>query len=187
MFFSPISLEQLKKEVKSLDTKKATTSKNIPVKHLQVCLDVCSHTLHQIINESLTINNKFPDEFKLAEVTPVFKSEEKSNAKNYRPISVLPTVSKLLERIMENQITSHLESYLSPYLCGYRKGYSTQHALVSLIEKWKVSRDKGGCTGAILMDLSKAFDTLNHDLLVEKLHAYGFSHSASNLIKDYLT
>ena len=76
------------------------------------------------------------------------------------------------------------KSYLSPYLCGYRKGYSTEHALVSLIEKWKVSRDKEGYTGAILMDLSKAFDTLNHDLLVAKLHAYGFSHSAFTLIKD---
>ena len=67
---------------------------------MQDCLDVCSQTLHKIINESLTINNKFPDELKLAEVTPVFKSEDKTNAKNYRPISVLPTVSKLLERIM---------------------------------------------------------------------------------------
>ena len=64
--------------------------------------------------------------------------------KNYRPISVLPTVSKLLERIMQNQIISHIENYLSPNLCGYRKGYSTQHALVSLIEKWRVSIDKGG-------------------------------------------
>ena len=81
--------------------------------------------IHKIINESLTINNKFPDELKLAEVTPVFKSEGKTNAKNYRPISVFPTVSKLLERIMQNQITSHIENYLSPYLCGYRKGKVT--------------------------------------------------------------
>ena len=79
--FPPIRLEQLKKEVKSLDTKKATTSKNIPVKHLQDCLDVCSQTLHKIINESLTINNKFPDELKLAEVTPVFKVKTKQMQK----------------------------------------------------------------------------------------------------------
>ena len=76
----------LSKIKQSLDTKKATT-KNIPVKHLQDCLDVCKSTLHQIINESLT-NNKFPDDLKLADVTPVFKSEDKTNVKNYRPISV---------------------------------------------------------------------------------------------------
>ena len=86
---------------------------------------------------------------------------------------------------MQNKIISHIKNYLSPNLCGYRKGYSVQHALVSL-EKWSVSIDKGGYTGAILMDLSKAFDTLNHDLLVAKLHAYGFSHSALTLIRDYL-
>ena len=136
--FPPISLAQVEKEIQSLDTKKATT-KNIPVKQLQDCLDVCKSTLHQIINESLT-NNKFPDDLKLADVTPVFKSGDKTNVKNYRPISVLPTVSKLLERIMQNQIISHIENYL----CGYRKGYGTQHALVSLIEKWRASIDKGG-------------------------------------------
>ena len=81
---------------------------------------------------------------KLADVTPVFKSGDKTNVKNYRPISVLPTVSKLLERIIQNQIISHIENYLSPNLCGYRKGYGTQHALVSLIEKWRMSIDKGG-------------------------------------------
>ena len=73
--FSPISLAQVEKEIQSLDTKKATT-KNIPVKHLQDCLNVCKSTLHQIINESLT-NIKFPDDLKLADVTPVFKMEIK--------------------------------------------------------------------------------------------------------------
>ena len=76
--------------------------------------------------------------------------------------------------------------YLSPYLCGYRKGYSAQHALLTLIEKWKSILDKKGFGGAILMDLSKAFDTLNHELLIAKLHAYGFSSDALVLIKSYL-
>ena len=78
-----------------------------------------------------------------------------------------------------------MDIYLSPYLCGYRKGFNTQHALLSLIEKWRISLDKNG--GAVRMDLSKAFDTLNHDLLVAKLHAYGFDRSALKLIKSYLT
>ena len=76
---------------------------------------------------------------------------------------------------------------MSPYLCGYRKGFSTQQALLSLIEKWKNILDKKGYGGAVLMDLSKAFDTLNHDLLIAKLHAYGFTRESLKLIKSYLT
>ena len=72
-------------------------------------------------------------------------------------------------------------------MCGYRKGFSTQHALLSLIEKWKKVLDNKGYGGAILMDLSKAFDTINHDLLIAKLHVYGFSKESLKLIKSYLT
>ena len=78
--------------------------------------------------------------------------------KNYRPVSVLPCASKLFERIIQKQLMSYVHKYLSPYLCGYRRGFSAQYALVSLIEKWKESLDKKGFAGAVLMDLSKAFD-----------------------------
>ena len=80
-----------------------------------------------------------------------------------------------------------METFLSPYLCGYRKGYSVQHALIALLEKLRLSLDNKGYGGAILMDLSKAFDTLDHDLLIAKLHAYGFSKKALFLIKSYLS
>ena len=87
---------------------------------------------------------------------------------------------------MDKQTTAYIEQHLSPYLCGYRKGYSCQHALLSMIEKWKMSRDQGGHAGGILMDLSKAFDTINHELLIAKLHAYGFSHGALEIVYNYL-
>ena len=87
---------------------------------------------------------------------------------------------------MKKQITPYIDTYLSPYLCGYRKGYSAQHALLSLLEKWKESLDNSGYAGDVLMDLSKAFDTLNHELLIAKLDAYGFSKPALKLILDYL-
>ena len=80
-----------------------------------------------------------------------------------------------------------MEEFLSPYLCGYRKGFNPQHALLAMLEKWRIATDKGGFGGGVLMDLSKAFDTLNHDLLVAKLHAYGFCSYALKLIKSYLT
>ena len=117
---------------------------------------------------------------------PIFKTTDATFKKNYRPVSVLPTISKIFERIIQSQIKGYINNYLSDFLCGYRKGYSTQHALVSLLEKWKNSLDKKGFAGAVIMDLSKAFDCLDHDLLIAKLHAYGFGKKSLKLIMSYL-
>ena len=80
----------------------------------------------------------------------------------------------------------HVDRFLSAYLCGYRKGFSTQQALKSLLEKWKSVLDRKGDAGVILMDLSEAFDTLNHDLLIAKLHECGFSEDSLKLMNNYL-
>ena len=88
---------------------------------------------------------------------------------------------------MQKQISFYIDQFLSLYMGGYRKGFSTQQAILSLIEKWKKVIDNKGCGGAILMDLSKAFDTSNHDLSIAKLHVYGFSKESLKLIKGYLT
>ena len=87
----------------------------------------------------------------------------------------------------KKQFSSFIDEFLSPYLCGYRKGFNTQYALLSLIEKWKETLDGKGYTGAVLMDLSKAFDTINHELLIAKLYAYGFSKDALKLIFSYMS
>ena len=108
-------------------------------------------------------------------------------AKNYRPISVLPTVSKVLESLMHDQITTYMDAHLSKHLCGYHKGFNTQTALLSLIEKWKSILNKKGFSGAVLMDLSKVFDTINHELLIAKLDAYGYSKKSLEIILDYLS
>ena len=88
---------------------------------------------------------------------------------------------------MQKQITNFIEKHLSPYLCGYRKGFSTQTALIVLLEKWRESLDKKGFAAAMLMDLSKAFDTINHELMIAKLYAYGFSKESLKLIFSYLS
>ena len=102
-------------------------------------------------------------------------------------VSLLPTVSKIFEKMIQSQIAGYMEDFLSHFLCGYRKGFSVEHTLLSMLEKWRKSLDKGGYGGGILMDLSKAFDTLNHDLLIAKLHAYGFDKDSLKLVKSYLT
>ena len=88
---------------------------------------------------------------------------------------------------MEKQLKLYVEKHLSSYLCGYRKGYNTLYALTAMIEKWKKSLDNKGIAGAMFMDLSKAFDTINRELLIAKLEAYGFDKSALTIILNYLS
>ena len=183
--FVEIENDEMKKEIQNLNAKKAIPQNNIPIKHLKESSDVICEVLRNIINKEI-LNGTFPEELKLADITPIHKKGDTTKTKNYRPVSVLLPVSKLFEKILQKQLISHIEKYLSPSLCGYRKAYSTQQALLSMIEKWKEYLDKQGFGGAILMDLSKAFDTLNHDLLLAKLHAYGFDKNALLIIKSYL-
>ena len=117
----------------------------------------------------------------------VFKKDDPLKTKNYWPVSVLPFVSKIFERLLRKQMSLHADCFLSPYHCRYRKGFSTQQALMSLLEKWKIALDRKGYVGDVRMGLSKAFHTLNHDLLIAKVHAYGFSEEYLTLIRSYLT
>ena len=128
----------------------------------------------------------FPRRVKVADVIPVFKKDPNNEA-NYRPISLLPIISKIFERVLFEQIEKFSEKILSSKLCGFRKGHSTQHALLNLLKNWQKTLDKSGVLRTVLMDLSKACDCLQHDLLIAKLSAYGFEDSATSLISDYLS
>ena len=87
-------------------------------------------------------------------MSPIFKKKDKTFVENYRPVSALPKVSTMFERIMQKHISDYIEKFVSPFLCGYRKGFSTQYTLLALIERWKFCLDKQGFAGALLMDLS---------------------------------
>ena len=137
------------------------------------------------INKCISIKS-FPDDLKVADVIPVFKKEDPNNKANYRPISLLPTISKIFERVLFEQIEKFSEKILSLKSCGFRKGYSTRHALLNLLKNWQKTSDKSGVLGAALMDLSKVYDCIPHDLLIAKSSAYGFEDSATSLISDYL-
>ena len=106
--------------------------------------------------------------------------------KNYYPISLLPIISKIFEKHMYSQILIYIEKFLSPSLFGFRKGHSTEHCLLRMLELWKKALDKKKVAGAILTDLSKAFDCLNHELLIAKLSAYGFDDDSLKFIYSYL-
>ena len=186
-YFSNTEVSDILKETTALNNKKNGTIGNILTKLLKEVSNICAPTLNDIWNNEIIPKKCFPNNLTLADVTPVFKKEDASLLKNYRPVSALPVVSKIYERIMQKQILEYIDKHLSPHLCGYRKGYSTQTALISMLEKWKLSIDNKGFAGGVLMDLSKAFDTINHQLLLAKLHAYGFSQQALAIICSYLS
>ena len=106
--------------------------------------------------------------------------------KNYRPVSLLPIVSKLFEKKMSGQIVEYIDGFLSPYLFGYRKGHSAEQCLAVMLEQWRGALDNKDAAGAVLTDLSKAFDCLNHNLLLAKLNAYGFGREALEFVSSYL-
>ena len=144
-------------------------------------VDICVPVLHPILNNALQ-DFLFPDKLKLARLGPLPKGDEKTNKKNYRPISLLPAVSKIFERIMETQSGSFVNEKLFKYMRGYRKGYNTQHALMVLLEKWKQSLDNHGYAGAVIMDLSKAFDTINYSVTI---HTRNIQILATEMYKVY--
>ena len=147
---------------------------------------MCEEPLTKIFGDCIE-HSSFPNELKCAYVSSLPKNGPSNTRTNFRPIIALPMVSKLFERIMDKQIVTYITSFLSSLLCSFRKRYSAQHALVRRLDKFKVSLDEGGKAGAVLMDLFKAFDCISHDLLIAKLHAYGFFREALALINDYLT
>jgi retron-type reverse transcriptase len=108
---------------------------------------------------------------------------------NYRPISILPVVSKLIERISYNQISEYLEkeSILSEYQFGFRSCHSTTTTLIDCTNEWCVNMDRGHYNVVVFLDIKKAFDTVNHDILLKKLEMYGLGESALALLRNYLT
>ena len=124
---------------------------------------------------------------KQVNITPVFKKGSRNEKKNYRPASILPILYKIFEKILSKQFYIYFENILSKFQCGFRKGFSTRYYLLLTIKKWKKAADKDQSFGALLTDLSKAFDCLSHDLLIAKLHSYGISLASLKLLTDYLT
>ena len=183
--FALSTLDDMKKCINQLNTNKPTTYNNIPAKILIEFSDVCAGLIHNFYNNSI-LQGTFPDAMKFADITPSHKKNDKCFKENYRPISILSSFSKNFEIIMYNDIYLYMENRLSPYLCGFRKGYSTQYCLMAMLERFRKALDNKQKFGALLTDLSKAFDCLNHELLIAKLAAYGFDILSLNLILSYL-
>ena len=151
-------------------------------------IEIHLHFLTNSINYTRK-NGEFPNKFKKPKVIPLYKKEDPLKKENYRPVSLLPHVSsfQVFEWVIYKQINSYMEAKLSKYIAGFRKAHETQHSLITMLEKWKSVLDKGEYICCLFMDLSKAFDTINYNLLLAKLKAYCFSKKSLALMYSYLS
>ena len=157
--------------------------------YLLKCSKPClSGILVHIFN--LSIRNKvFPALWKEAKITPLYKIGDHDNPTNYRPISILPTVGKVLERTIHDQLYNYLtiNNLLTPRQSGFRKGYSTGTCIIDLLHNIYETVDGGGACGVLFLDLSKAFDTVDHSIVRTKLKAFGIKESSISWFLSYLS
>ena len=183
----PCSSNEVSEVIKSLKNGKSVGPNSIPIKLLKILDPYISVNLSNLINESFE-TGIFPDKLKIAKVIPVFKKGLTTKKSNYRPISLLSIFSKIFEKLMYQRLYRFLEACESLFNMqfGFRSGHSTDHALVSLTDNIKSSLDKNKFGCGIFIDLQKAFDTVNHDILLSKLEHYGIRGNSLHWFKSYL-
>ena len=167
---------------------KASGLDNISPRMLKDAAVVVAKPLTRIVNESLS-QGTVPREWKCAKITPLFKKGLSNHMDNYRPISVLPVVPKVLERVAHHQLHSFLSQHklLNPYRCGFRRNHSTEFAAIAFSDYIRRGMDLGLFTGVLFIDLRKAFDSVDHQILISKLESYGLRDIELDWFRNYLT
>ena len=183
-----VTREEVAKVIASLKPKSSSGVDEISTFLIRFIKDEIADPLTKTINQSIS-TGIFPTNMKIAKVIPLFKKHDPSLLSNYRPISLLPALSKVFEKILCNQITEYfnLNNLFHEAQYGFRKNHSTELAALYLTDNITQRMEKGNTPIAIYLDLSKAFDTINHSILLDKLKYYGLQSKALSLLKKYLS
>ena len=155
---------------------------------MKIAAEILSPSLSAIFNRSLSMGI-YPDDWKMARVLPIFKSEDKDDIDNYRPISIISAIAKVFGRLVHDQFYTYLSSnqLINPHQSGFRSTFSTLTSLLESTNDWCVNIDRGLLNGVVFIDLKKAFHTIDYDILLSKLSAYGVDELALTWFRSYLT
>ena len=187
-YLKPIEQTEIRDIIKGMDTTKSSDIFGIPPKMLKLSEPVISPLLTDIFNESFT-SGVFPSTLKFAKILPIHKGGSKLSINNYRPISLLPIFSKILEKLMHERLLHFLEQnkIIFEHQFGFQKGKSTTLAIMDLYSKLINANEAKNTSCSIFLDFSKAFDTVNHDILLRKLEYYGIRGTQLEWFRSYLS
>ena len=188
MFLYPISRIEIQALIKDLPNKGSSGYDNISNLLLKSLSDQISNPLEKIFNKSLE-EGLFPTNMKKADIVPLYKSKDKQECSNYRPISLLIPLSKLLEKIMYKRVYQFLEKtgQIFPSQYGFRSSHSCETAVSELLSTIIKGKEQGLYTVSLFLDLSKAFDSLEHEMMLRKLESYGIRGNVLQWFRSYLS
>ena len=180
--------DKVLKYLKKLDIRKSTGTDDIGPRLLRMSSPIIAESLTYICNLSIKTGS-FPEKWKEAKVKPLHKGGPSNDPNNFRPISILPVLSKLFEKHVHEGLITFLESYklLHDTQSGFRRNHSCETAIIHMVEKWLKALDNGELVGVIFVDFRKAFDLVDHNILLKKLEIYQFSQVTLNWFKSYLS
>ena len=187
-FLAPVTEREVDRELSKLNENKSSGPDELKPKLLKLCKNQFVKPLTILYNKSIEAG-EYPSEFKLAKVVSLYKKKSRYLPSNYRPISLLNSFNKIFERLVYNQmikfIDKHKILYINQY--GFRKDHSTTLALIDVVDTIKNALNRNEYAIGIFLDLEKAFDTINHKILLTKLEHYGFRGHVNSFLKSYLT
>ena len=183
-----VSVKEVRDILMTLPDKKSCGRDNLPVSLLKPVVDIILKPLVYIINMSIN-SDEVPSRLKISRVHPIYKNGNRSHMTNYRPISVLPITAKILEKLVFNQLYTYFnDNYIiNVNQSGFRPGHSTLTALLKVTEDWLHSMDLGKIIGMATIDLRKAFDTVDHSILIDKLRLNGLDDHTCKWFESYLS